>query len=172
MAHVRMDGAWLGSVDIAIKKAWTARAFDVETKALAKLAQPGEDFSGIHMATFIIHAAWTLAVTSALSLVSALYRATAQAGTSAHDSPRGLATQGLPVCDAAGVVIALLLSGAGRAAWIGLGFSVVMILVSVPYYDPRMREARRPGVVDRVEDLVYTGLLVLGWVGGDTSACP
>lgn len=35
------------SVDIAIGKAWTARAFDVETMALAKLAQPGADFYGI-----------------------------------------------------------------------------------------------------------------------------
>ncbi|GJG86944.1 PduO protein [Gemmatimonadetes bacterium T265] len=48
VAHVRMDDAWMGSVDISIKKAWTARAFDIETKALAKLAQPGEDFFGIH----------------------------------------------------------------------------------------------------------------------------
>ena len=48
VAHVRMDGAWMGSVDISIKKAWTSRAFDIETKALGKLAQPGEDFYGIH----------------------------------------------------------------------------------------------------------------------------
>ena len=48
VAHVRMDGAWLGSIDISIKKAWTARAFDIETKALAKLTQPGDDFFGIH----------------------------------------------------------------------------------------------------------------------------
>ena len=48
VAFARMDGAWLGSVDIAIKKAWTSRAFDIETKALGKLAQPGEDFFGIH----------------------------------------------------------------------------------------------------------------------------
>jgi uncharacterized protein GlcG (DUF336 family) len=48
VAHVRMDGAWMGSVDISINKAWTSRAFDVETKALAKLTQPGEDFYGIH----------------------------------------------------------------------------------------------------------------------------
>ena len=47
VAQVRMDDAWRGSVDIAIKKAWTARAFDIETKALSKLAQPGEDFYGI-----------------------------------------------------------------------------------------------------------------------------
>lgn len=48
VAHARMDGAWLGSVDISIKKAWTSRAFDIETKELSKLAQPGQDFYGIH----------------------------------------------------------------------------------------------------------------------------
>ena len=48
VAHVRMDGAWMGSVDISIKKAWTSRAFDVATQDLAKLAQPGADFFGIH----------------------------------------------------------------------------------------------------------------------------
>lgn len=47
IAHVRMDGAWVGSIDVSIKKAWTSRAFDIETKALGKLAQPGEDFFGI-----------------------------------------------------------------------------------------------------------------------------
>ena len=48
VAHVRMDGAWMGSIDISVKKAWTARAFDIETKALAPLSQPGKDFFGIH----------------------------------------------------------------------------------------------------------------------------
>jgi uncharacterized protein GlcG (DUF336 family) len=48
VAHVRMDGAWIGSIDISIKKAFTSRAFDIETKDLGKLAQPGEDFFGIH----------------------------------------------------------------------------------------------------------------------------
>jgi len=48
VAHVRMDKAWIGSVDISIKKAWTARAFDIETKALAELSQSGEQFFGIH----------------------------------------------------------------------------------------------------------------------------
>ena len=48
VAHVRMDGAWMGSVDISIKKAWTSRAFDVATQDLAKLAQPGAGFYGIH----------------------------------------------------------------------------------------------------------------------------
>ncbi len=48
VAHVRMDGAWLGSVDIAINKAYTARAFDISTKELAALSQSGEQFFGIH----------------------------------------------------------------------------------------------------------------------------
>lgn len=48
VAHVRMDGAWLGSVDISINKAFTARAFDIETKALGENSQPGGQFYGIH----------------------------------------------------------------------------------------------------------------------------
>ena len=48
VAHVRMDGAWMGSIDISIKKAWTARAFDIDTKTLAPLCQPGADFFGIN----------------------------------------------------------------------------------------------------------------------------
>src|SRR5690606_34939247 len=31
VSHVRMDGAWLGSIDISIKKAYTSRAFDIST---------------------------------------------------------------------------------------------------------------------------------------------
>jgi uncharacterized protein GlcG (DUF336 family) len=41
-AFVRMDGAWLGSIDIAIKKAKTARFFDMPTGEIGKLSQPGE----------------------------------------------------------------------------------------------------------------------------------
>lgn len=37
----RMDGAWLGSVDIAIKKAKTARYFDMNTGEIGNLSQPG-----------------------------------------------------------------------------------------------------------------------------------
>ena len=40
-AFARMDGAWLGSIDIAIKKARTARFFDFPTGALGELSQPG-----------------------------------------------------------------------------------------------------------------------------------
>ena len=40
-AFYRMDGAWLGSVDISIKKAKTARYFDMPTGELGKMSQPG-----------------------------------------------------------------------------------------------------------------------------------
>ncbi|HKG69747.1 MAG TPA: heme-binding protein [Segetibacter sp.] len=48
VAHVRMDGAWLGSIDISIKKAFTSRAFDTSTKDLGENSQPGQQFFGIH----------------------------------------------------------------------------------------------------------------------------
>ena len=48
VAHVRMDGAWIGSIDISIKKAWTSRAFDISTKDLASHSQSGDQFFGIH----------------------------------------------------------------------------------------------------------------------------
>src|SRR5437870_949588 len=48
VAFQRMDGAWLGSVDIAQGKAYTARAFNMSTKDLAPLCQPGKSLFGIH----------------------------------------------------------------------------------------------------------------------------
>ncbi len=47
VAHIRQDGAWIGSVDVAINKAFSARAFDVSTEALGENAQPGGQFYGI-----------------------------------------------------------------------------------------------------------------------------
>jgi uncharacterized protein GlcG (DUF336 family) len=48
VAHVRMDGAWLGSVDIAINKAWTARAFDMSTEDLSHVTQSGQQGFGLN----------------------------------------------------------------------------------------------------------------------------
>jgi len=47
-AFARMDGAWLGSINIAINKAFTARAFDITTRDLGANSQPGSQFYGIH----------------------------------------------------------------------------------------------------------------------------
>ena len=48
VSHARMDGAWIGSIDISQKKAYTARAFDISTKDLATHSQSGGQFFGIH----------------------------------------------------------------------------------------------------------------------------
>lgn len=47
ISHVRMDGAWLGGIDISINKAFTARAFDIETKELGDNSQPNQQYYGI-----------------------------------------------------------------------------------------------------------------------------
>ena len=49
VAFERMEGAWIGSIDIAMNKAFTSRAFDIETKALAEHSQSGKQFFGIHV---------------------------------------------------------------------------------------------------------------------------
>ena len=102
--------------------------------------------------------AWVLVVTFAISLIYELWRATAKAGASRYDSLRELAKLSWLYVLAA-IVIVLLFVGVPFAAWVGLIFSVVFIVVSIVYYNPQMMVERKPGIIDWVEDLVYTGLL-------------
>ena len=46
-AFARMDKAWLGSIEIAKNKAYSARAFDMSTKELAAISQPGKPAFGL-----------------------------------------------------------------------------------------------------------------------------
>ena len=48
LAFERMTNAWIGSIDISQSKAWTSRAFDIETKTLGENSQSGDQFFGIH----------------------------------------------------------------------------------------------------------------------------
>ena len=48
VAFERMDKAWLGSVNIAINKAYTAVAFNMTTEDLGKESQVGKSLFGIH----------------------------------------------------------------------------------------------------------------------------
>ena len=105
------------------------------------------------------HAAWVLAGAFALSLAYEFYRATWKAGTSRHDTMRTFVVQGVALYGTATVVIALLFHGAAGSQWIALAFAVVMILVSIFYYNPRVLPERRPQMIDWVEDLLFTGLL-------------
>jgi hypothetical protein len=103
--------------------------------------------------------AWILVVAFVLSLAYELWRATAKAGTSRHDSARAFLIQDLWLYVVATVVIILLFAGVPFAAWIGLIFAILLILVSMFYYNPKMMLERNPGMIDWFEDLVYTGLL-------------
>lgn len=47
VAFAKMDGAWLGSIDISMKKARTARYFNMNTGEIGKLSQPGESLFNI-----------------------------------------------------------------------------------------------------------------------------
>ncbi len=47
VAFSRIDGAWLGSIDISMKKARTARYFNMNTGEIGKLSQPGGALFGI-----------------------------------------------------------------------------------------------------------------------------
>ena len=47
LAFARLDGAWLGSLDISIKKAKTARFFDMNTGIIGGLSQPGQPLFNI-----------------------------------------------------------------------------------------------------------------------------
>lgn len=47
LTFLRLDGAFPGSVELAISKAFTPAIFDVRTDALAVLAQPGAELFGI-----------------------------------------------------------------------------------------------------------------------------
>jgi len=49
VAYVRMDGAWLGSLDISIKKAQTAVYFQMPSAEIGKLSQPGGSLYGIEV---------------------------------------------------------------------------------------------------------------------------
>jgi uncharacterized protein GlcG (DUF336 family) len=46
-AFASMDGGMLGVIDIAIRKAYTARLFNMNTGEIGKLSQPGEPAYGV-----------------------------------------------------------------------------------------------------------------------------
>jgi hypothetical protein len=106
-------------------------------------------------------AAWVLIAAFLLSFVYEVYRATAKAGTSRHDSMESFARNNIIFYVVATIVIALLFAGFEWAAWVGLVFSVGSIAASILYYNPKIMLERAPGIIDWFEDIVFTGLLFL-----------
>lgn len=111
------------------------------------------------MDPFAHHAAWTLLGAFVMSCAYEVYRATARAGVSKHDSVPAFVRESLPVYVLAAIVIGLLFAGWPSARWLGLGFAVAGIVASVFYYNPTIMPARKPTLIDWVEDLAFTGLL-------------
>lgn len=111
------------------------------------------------MSDLVTQAAWMLVAAFLLSFVYEVYRATAKAGTSRHDSMRAFATNNLAFYAIAASVITLLFLGFDWAPWVGLIFSAGAIAASILYYNPRILLERAPGVIDWLEDIVFTGLL-------------
>jgi len=110
------------------------------------------------MSTLVRQAAWVLAVTFAISVAYELWRATAKAGTSRHDTMSNL-LWGLVLYGFSAAVIVALFLNAVWAPWAGLVLSVGWILNSIFYYNPTIMLERQPGVIDWIEDLAFTGLL-------------
>jgi hypothetical protein len=104
-------------------------------------------------------AAWVLLVANGISLLYELWRATARAGTSRHDSMKVFLVQGAVIYGVAAIVVLMLFAGTTGSAWAGLALALVSIAVSVFYYNPVVMSERSPGIIDWVEDLVFTGLL-------------
>jgi hypothetical protein len=113
------------------------------------------------MAGLVTQAAWVLTIAFALSLTYELYRATAKAGTSVHDSPASFVKNNVALYLVAALVIFFLFAGFSWAPWVGLVFSGVVTAASILYYNPRILLERHPGVLDWLEDLVFTSLVFL-----------
>ena len=110
------------------------------------------------MAELGAHAGWVLLVAFILSFAYEFYRASVKEGVSRHDSRRSF-LQSVPLYVVAAAVSGALIVGFNWAPVVGLVLSIGSILVSVIYYNPRIMVERSPGIIDWIEDLVFTGLL-------------
>lgn len=90
-----------------------------------------------------------------------MWRAVARSGVSKYDSIRAWLTSLLPVATIKVVVAVLLLVGWDWAPAAALIVSGGLFLVSVFFYGPRVLFDRSPGLIDHLEDRVYTALLAI-----------
>ena len=98
-------------------------------------------------------------MTFALSLIYELWRATAKSAVSRHDTLRAFVQELVAVRPRRDRDRPAVRSACPSPRGSGSSSAVVFILVSIFYYNPKMMIERKPGLIDWVEDLVYTGLL-------------
>ncbi len=111
------------------------------------------------MSHLVTQAAWVLVAAFVISFVYEVYRATAKAGTSQHDSMRAFVKNNIALYTVAAIVTALLFARFEWAPWVGLVFSGGVIAASILYYNPKILLERAPGIIDWLEDITFTGLL-------------
>lgn len=111
------------------------------------------------LTTLTFHAALVLIGAFSMSIVYELWRATAKAGVSRHDTMSGFVLQVAVLYLPATLLIAGLLIGWPWAPVATLVFTTVMILTSLFYYNPVIMIERQPALIDWLEDLAFTGLL-------------
>lgn len=103
-------------------------------------------------------AGWLLLAATVISVAYELWRATARAGLSAHDS-KAKWVQGLPIYVVATVVSALLIIGWEWAPLAGMVVAGGSFLTSVFWYGPTVLCRRDPELIDWIEDRVFTALV-------------
>jgi hypothetical protein len=105
-------------------------------------------------------AGWLLLAATLLSVGYELWRAVARTGIGPNDTMRDW-VMALPLYAGAVVVSILLVAGWELAPLAGIAYGLLASLASIFYYGPRVLLARRPGMVDWVEDRVFTMLVAL-----------
>lgn len=111
-----------------------------------------------------LHAAWVLLIAFGMSFAYETWRMLARRGVSVHDTPAEW-LKGIAIYLFAGAVIWALFAGFSGSAWIALALCLTFILVSTFYYNPVVMRDRSPGVVDWIEDILFTGLIfVAAWM--------
>jgi phosphatidylserine synthase len=113
--------------------------------------------------TLASQAGWLLLVAAIISVTYELWRATAHAGVSSNDSMSGW-LQGLPIYVVAVAVSVLLIVGWEWAPIAGLVVSGASCLASIFWYGPTILPPRQPGLVDWIEDRVFTMLVAIVFV--------
>jgi hypothetical protein len=111
------------------------------------------------MREFVGQAFWILIVVFIISLLYKLYRVTAKGGASKSDTKRSILTESLPLWGLIVFSAVLVRTGLIWGVWFGLISSLILIGLSIFYYNPVIMRDRKPGLIDWLEDMVYTGLL-------------
>ena len=111
------------------------------------------------MSDLTTHAAWILLTAFAISCAYEIYRAAVMKCVSQYDSPRVFLMVGVPFYLLSFTIASLLFTGYYWANWLALGYTIILILVAVFYYSPKVAIQRKPQWIDWIENLVYLGLL-------------